>query len=100
MRCSVTHVIDGVVDPLDLLQEAACERALVSDGAVRRRDEAAGLRDGARAGPKAAGKEVAETAVGANVAEFGLRKVDGEEFHVEPDEEDCAGKTIVRSPKH
>ena len=64
------------MDALDLLQEAACERALVSDGAVRRRDESPGLRDGPYAGPKAAGKEVSETAVSANVAEFGLRQID------------------------
>ena len=90
-----THVVDGVVDPLDLLEEAACEGAAVRDCAVGRRDEAAlrGGRDGAEAGPQAPREEGAEAAVGAEVAApLRLGDVHGEELHVEPDEEDCKVK--------
>ena len=81
------------MDPLDLLQESAREGAAVRHRPVRRRDEAAGGRDGAEAGAEAAGEEVAEAAVRAEVAaHLGLGNVDGEELHVEPDEEDCALK--------
>ena len=85
------------MDPLDLLQKAACEGTLVRHRPVRRRDEGAGLRDGAQAGPEAAREEVAEAAILADVGRLRLGNVDGEEFDVEPDEEDCAWRTAVRS---
>ena len=91
----ITHVIDGVVDPLDLLQESAGEGAPVRHRAVRRRDEAAGRRDGAQAGAEAAGEEVAEAAVRPEVAVLRLGDVHREELDVEPDEEDCAVRAEI-----